>query len=51
MQNLGAIAVIARTTYMTMVELFDECPSPSSPEMMIITGHDTDIWYNCGEPE
>jgi len=27
--NRGAIAVIASTTYMTIVELFDECPNPS----------------------
>jgi len=36
--NCGAIAVnvITSTTYMTIVELFDECPAPFSHEMMII---------------
>ena len=34
--NCGAIAVIARMTYMTIMELFDEYPVPFSPEMMVI---------------
>ena len=35
----------ASTTYMTIVELFDEYPSPSSPEMtMIVIDHDTSIY-------
>ena len=29
--NCGAIAVIASTTYMTIVELFYECPPPLLP--------------------
>ena len=28
--NCGAIAIIARMTYMTVVELFDEYPTPFS---------------------
>ena len=43
-QNCGAIAVIASTTYMTILEIFDECLTPSSPEIMIIIGHDTNIY-------
>jgi len=40
--NCGAIAVIASTTYMTRVELFDEYPAPFSPEMtMIVIDYDT----------
>jgi len=31
--NCGAIAVIASMTYMTIMEFFDECPAPFSPEM------------------
>jgi len=43
--NCGAIAVIASTTYMTIMELFDEYPAPFSPEMMmIVTDHDTNIY-------
>jgi len=43
--NCGAIAVIARTTYMTIMELFDEYPPPFSPEMMVIvTDHNTYIY-------
>ena len=34
--NCGAIALIASTTYMTIVELFDDYPTPFSPEMMMI---------------
>ena len=34
--NCGAIAVIASTTYMTIMELFDEYPAPFSLEMMMI---------------
>ena len=42
--NCGAITVIANTTYMTIMELFDECPAPFSPEMMmIVIDHDTII--------
>ena len=45
MQNCGAIAVTASMTYMTIVELFDEYPSPFSPEMtMILIDHDTNIY-------
>jgi len=33
--------VIASTTYMTIVELFDECSTPFSPEMMITIYHNT----------
>jgi len=40
----GAIAVIASTTYMTIMELFDECSAPSSPKMMIIIGHNTNVY-------
>ena len=44
--NCGAIAVIASTTYMTIMELFDECPAPFSPEMMmIVIDHDTNTIY------
>ena len=41
--NCGAIAVnvITSTTYMTIVELFDECPALFSHEMMIIIDHDS----------
>jgi len=42
--NHGAIVVIASMTYMTIVELFDECPAPSSPEMMIIIDDDTNMY-------
>ena len=43
--NCGAIAVIASTTYMTIMEFFDECPIPFSPEMMmIVIDHDTNIY-------
>ena len=42
--NFGAIAVIASMTYMTIVELFVEYPTPFSPEMMmIVIDHDTNI--------
>ena len=42
--NCGAIAVIASTTYMTVVELFDEYPAPFYPEMaVIVIDHDTNI--------
>ena len=43
--NCGAIAVIASTTYMTIMELFDEYPAPFFPEMMIVVDHDTDTIY------
>ena len=46
--NGGAITVIAST----MMELFDDCPAPSSPEMMIIIDGDTNMyteWYNIVE--
>jgi len=40
--NCGAIAVIASMTYMTIMELFDEYPTPFSPKMMmIVIDHDT----------
>ena len=43
--NCGAIAVIASTTYMTIMEFFDECPIPFSPEMMmIVIDHATNIY-------
>jgi len=32
--NYGAIAVITSTTYMTIVELFDEYSVPFSPEVI-----------------
>ena len=32
--NCGAIAVITSTTYMTIVELFDELSAPFSPEVI-----------------
>jgi len=36
----------ARPTYMTIMELFDEYPSPFSPEMMIVViDHDTNTIY------
>jgi len=45
--NCGAIAVIASTTYMTIVELFDEYPAPFSPEMaMIVIDHNTNVYIN-----
>ena len=37
------IAVTASMTYITIMEFFDECPTPSSPEMI---DHDTDIYIN-----
>jgi len=43
--NCGAIEVIASTTYMTIMELFDEYPAPFSPEMtMVVTDYDTNIY-------
>jgi len=43
--NCGAIALITSTTYMTIVELFDEYPVPFSPEMtMTVIDHDTNIY-------
>jgi len=43
--NCGAIAVIASMTYMTIMELFDEYPTPFSSEMtMIVIDHDTNIY-------
>ena len=45
--NCGAIAVFASTTYMTIVELFDEYPAPFSPEIaMIVIDYDTNIYIN-----
>jgi len=43
--NYGVIAVfvIASTTYVTAVELFDEYSAPSSHEIMIITDENTNI--------
>ena len=32
--NCGAIAVITSTTYMTIVELFEECSTPFSPKVI-----------------
>ena len=47
--NCGAIAVIASTTYMTIMELFDEYPAPISPEMMmIVIDHDTNVYVHYG---
>ena len=41
--NCGAIAVIASTTYITIMELFDEYPAPFSPEMMmVVIDHNSD---------
>jgi len=40
--NFGAYAVIASTTYMTTVELFDECPS--SHQTMVTIDHDNHIY-------
>ena len=31
---------IASKNYMTIMELFDEYPTPFSPEMMIVIDHD-----------
>ena len=44
--NYGVIAVIviASTTYVTAVELFDECFAPSSHKIMIITDENTNIY-------
>jgi len=42
--NHGTIAVIVSTAYMTIKKLIDGCPTPSSPEMMIIIDHDIDIY-------
>jgi len=48
--NCGAIAVITSTTYMTIVELFDEYSAPFSPEVIAkAIDHDTNIyteWHN-----
>ena len=43
--NYGVLAVIviASTTYVTAVELFDECFAPSSHKIMIITDENTNI--------
>ena len=41
--NCGAIAVITSTTYMTIMELFNEYPAPFSPGMMIFIDHNTNI--------
>jgi len=44
--NCGAIAVIASTTYMTIMEFFDKCPAPFSSEMMmIVIDHDANTIY------
>jgi len=42
--NCRAIAVIASTTYITIVELFDEWSAPSSHEVMIIIDRDNNIY-------
>ena len=43
--NCGAIAVIASTPYVTIMEIFDEYPTPFSPEMvMIVIDHYTNIY-------
>jgi len=43
--NCGAIAVIASTTYMTIMELFGEYNAPFFPEMMVIViDHNTYIY-------
>jgi len=42
--DCGAIAVIASTTYMTIMEFFNECSAPCSPEMMIIVDHNTNTY-------
>jgi len=39
--NHGDIAVVDSTTYITIVELFDEWPAPSSHE---IIDHDNNIY-------
>ena len=41
-----AIAVITSTTYMTIVELFEEHSTPFSPEVIwsLIVSHDTNIY-------
>ena len=48
--NCGAIAVITSTTYMTIVELFDEYSAPYSPKVTrSFIDHDTNIyieWHN-----
>ena len=41
MQIVEPLHVIARMTYMTVVELFDEHPAPFSSEMKIVIDHDT----------
>ena len=42
--NCGAIVVIASTTYIAIVELFDEWPAPSSHEMIIIIDYDNNMY-------
>jgi len=45
--NCEAIAVFASKTYMTIVELFDEYPTPFSPEIaMIVIDYDTNVYIN-----
>jgi len=39
-----AIAVIASTTYMIILELFDECSTPSSFEMMVIIDDNANMY-------
>ena len=42
--NCGAIAVIASTAYMTIMELFDEWSAPSFHETIIIIDHNNNIY-------
>jgi len=42
--NCGAIVGIASMTYMTIVELFAEHPTPFSREVTIVINHDTYIY-------
>jgi len=44
--DCGALADIESTTYMTVMELFDEYPAPFSPEMMTITSILNDIIFS-----
>ena len=41
-RNCGAVTVIASMTYMAIVELFNEYPTPFSPEIVI--DNDTNIY-------
>ena len=42
--NWGAIAIIASTAYMTIMELFDEYPYPSPEMMVIVIDHDHNFY-------